>query len=196
MKRPLTIVSLALAAALALAGCGNDNGGSHGSGHGSSSSSSGGTHDHNSADVEFLTGMVPHHEQAVEMSALAKDRASSPEVTRLAAKIEAAQGPEIETMQGWLKDWGEKVDPMDHGSGGHGMTGMMSKDEMSRLEAADGAAFDRLFLQLMIRHHEGAIALAQTVQDEGKSAEVKALAEQIEADQTAESARMQQLLSS
>ena len=203
MKRNIARIALALTAALALAGCGS-------SGTTQDSSS-----DHNSADVEFLAGMVPHHQQAVQMAAMAQDRASSPEVKTLAAKIEAAQGPEIEQMEGWLKEWGEETgEPgdsgddmggMDHGSddsgsddsgSGHDMGGMMDEDDMSSLKGGSGTNFDRMFLQMMIRHHEGAVEAAKSVQENGKSAEVKALAEKIEADQTAEITQMKQLLGS
>lgn len=189
MKRFLGVLALALVAALALAACGND------AGSGSSSSSS----EFNNADVTFAQSMIPHHEQAVEMAKMAASHASTAEVKDLAAKIEAAQGPEIKTMSGWLKAWGKDVPSgsmggMNHGSGG--MPGMMSDDDMMSLDSSDGAGFDRMFLTMMIEHHEGAIEMAKTEQADGKNADAVALAKKIEADQTAEIAVMKDLLQS
>lgn len=117
--------------------------------------------------MTFASEMVPHHQQAVEMAELAADRAQSSEVRRLAEDIEAAQGPEIETMTQWLEDWGQEapLGSMGHGDMGHGdsqeMPGIMNEAEMTRLEQSDGAAFDRMFLTMMIEHHRGAIEMAR-----------------------------------
>ena len=204
MNRPITTLAAALAAALLLAGCGGT--GSSGSADGSTAA-----RDHNDDDVTFAQQMIPHHEQAVQMSRMAARAATSPEVKALAAKIEAAQGPEIETMQGWLDHWGESDDSDDSGghhmgddSGGMGgsdhmdgddMPGMMSDAELSRLQGSRGAAFDSMFLTMMIAHHEGAIEMARTEQRRGKNADAVALAKKIEADQTAEIAEMKRMLS-
>lgn len=121
-----------------------------------------------SAEVMFAQMMIPHHEQAVEMSILAETRASDPFVKQLAADIKAAQQPEIDQMAGWLDEWGAPVmDGMDAMSahGGHGMSGMLSDEELAALEAATGAEFDRLFAEGMIAHHEGAIEMAEPVED-------------------------------
>ena len=156
----------------------------------------------NDADVTFATEMIPHHQQAVEMAELAADRAQSPEVRQLAQDIEAAQGPEIETMTQWLKDWGQETrsGSMDHGDMGHGdsqgMPGMMDDAEMTQLMKSDGATFDQMFLQMMVEHHEGAIEMARTEQANGENADAVALAEQIETDQEAEIAKMTKLLGS
>lgn len=166
--------------------------------------------DHNDADVTFAQQMIPHHQQAVEMADLAATRAESQEVKDLASDIKAAQGPEIETMTGWLEDWDEEVPDadmsdmsgMDHGGmdmssdGSSGMTGMMSEEDMTALEAASGADFDQMFLTMMIEHHQGAIEMAQTEQTEGEFDAAVELAEEIESAQTAEIAAMQDLLAS
>jgi uncharacterized protein (DUF305 family) len=193
MKRLFSSTILALVAAFALTGCGSD---------GDSAGDGGG--DFNDADVTFAQSMIPHHEQAVQMAKVAKMHASTSEVKNLADKIEAAQGPEIATMKGWLKDWGkdetsgdDSMGGMDHGSDDSGMNdmpGMMSDGDMGALDKATGAKFDRMFLTMMIEHHEGAIEMAKTEQSKGKNADAKALAKQIEAAQTTEIADMKELL--
>ncbi|MET9342139.1 DUF305 domain-containing protein [Nonomuraea sp. NPDC003804] len=146
----------------------------------------------NDADVMFAQMMIPHHQQAVEMAELAGTRASGAEVKDLAVKIKAAQDPEIRTLRGWLKDWG-KPESAGH-MAGHGMSGMMSEDDLKKLEAAKGAAFDRLFAQQMIAHHNGAIEMARTEQAQGSSPAAKELAKTIETTQQAEVAQLQQIL--
>ena len=148
---------------------------------------------HNEADVEFAQAMIPHHEQAVEMAQLAATRAQSSEVKELASQIEAAQDPEIQTMTGWLEDWGESVDGgggMDHGGG----DGMMGDDQMSSLEGATGAEFDRMFLEQMTEHHEGAIAMAETELDEGRFQDALEMAQTIRDTQRQEVQTMETLL--
>jgi uncharacterized protein (DUF305 family) len=136
------------------------------------------------------------------MAELAADRADSPEVRRLAADIEAAQEPEIQTMRQWLREWGQPVpsEATDHSAMGHGSTdempGMMDAAEMERLTQTNGAAFDEMFLQMMIEHHEGAIEMARAEQTNGENPDAIRLAEQIEADQQAEIATMRELLGS
>lgn len=156
---------------------------------------------HTTADVEFAEQMIVHHRGAIEMAELAADRAENPEVEALAAEIEAAQAPEIDTMSAWLQTWGEEVpgSGMDHGDMG-GMDHMdmpgMSREQMQQLEQAEGVAFDRMFLEMMTEHHRSAVEMAQTEKTEGENPEAIALAEQIEASQTEEIERMQQLLHS
>lgn len=185
---------LALGVATVLAGCG---------GHNSTGISS--DAEFNGADVTFAQAMIPHHEQAVVMAEVAETRASSPAVKQLAEEIEAAQAPEIETMTGWLAAWGQddadssghQMDGMD---GDHmddlDMPGMMSDGEMSALGAATSPAFDRMFLTMMIRHHEGAIEMAQAEQQDGKYPDAIRLAERIEDAQSTEIATMKGLLTS
>ena len=126
-----------------------------------------GEHDataHNDADVTFAQGMIPHHEQAVEMSDVILAKGGiDPRVTALAEQIKAAQAPEIETLTGWLADWGV-ADTGDTAGGhdGHDMHGMMSEQDLQALEQAEGTDAARLFLTQMIVHHEGAVAMADT----------------------------------
>jgi uncharacterized protein (DUF305 family) len=152
--------------------------------------------DHNDADIAFVQGMIPHHEQAVEMSQLAADRAASPQVKELAATIERAQAPEIEQMRGFLAAWGVEEDSSMGGMhhGGAGMPGMMSGQQMSGLDQANGAAFDRMFLQMMVMHHEGAVTMARTELSDGRNPQAKTLAQTIIDQQTAEIAQMQDML--
>lgn len=155
--------------------------------------------DHNSADVQFLQGMIPHHRQAIEMAQMASSQASTAEVKDLAARIEQAQEPEIETMSALLAEWGEDVPrdsemgDMDSGSMGS-MDGMMTDEQMAELMGQSGSGFDQMFLSLMIEHHTGAIQAAQSVQQDGASAEVIELAETIEQSQAEEVAEMEALL--
>ncbi|MEV4014273.1 DUF305 domain-containing protein [Nonomuraea angiospora] len=151
----------------------------------------------NDADVMFAQMMIPHHQQAVEMAELAETRASDKEIKELAAKIKAAQDPEIETMQGWLQDWGKPMptDGVNDMQGmDHGMPGMMPAGDMKKLEAAKGAAFDKMFVQMMVSHHNGAIEMAKTEQAQGVNPAAKELAKTIETAQQAEVEQMQKIL--
>ena len=147
----------------------------------------------NDADAMFASMMIPHHEQAVEMSdtILGKDGIDD-QVQALAQQIKDAQAPEIELMQSWLTNWGMSSSG-DMSGMGHG-DGMMSDGDMAALEAADGAEAARLFLEQMIVHHEGAIEMAQTELDQGANEEVIALAQAILDTQTTEIATMENLL--
>lgn len=154
--------------------------------------------EHNAADVAFAQMMIPHHQQAIEMTELAVDRAESQEVKDLVAQIEEAQAPEIETMQGWLEDWDEPregaMGGMDMGEGS-GMHGMMSEEEMGSLEAASGAEFDEMFLTMMREHHVGAVTMAEEELETGEYPPAKELAEEIIETQEAEIAEIDRLLS-
>ncbi|MCY7290155.1 MAG: DUF305 domain-containing protein, partial [Cryobacterium sp.] len=135
--------------------------------------------------------------QAIEMADLATNRAGSASVKDLAARIRAAQQPEIATMTGWLRDWGKKVPSMQNGASmdmGDGDMGMMSNAEMSDLRADQGSEFDTMFLEMMIRHHEGAVAMAETELNDGKFVQAKALAQTIIDAQEDEITEMNQLL--
>lgn len=190
MKRLLSSIALALVATLALAACGSDNTDGVST---SPSTASPSAADHNKADATFVRSMIPHHEQAVQMAKMATSHAASPEVRDLAATIEAAQGPEITTMTGWLTAWGEKA-MAGSMPAMKGDTGMMSDSDMSRLDAATGAAFDRMFLTMMIGHHSGAIQMARTEQTTGENPDAIALARAIEAAQAAQIAEMRTML--
>lgn len=161
-------------------------------GHQAPTSQASGTH--NQADVAFAQNMVVHHQQAVEMSRSATGRAGSPEVRELAEQIAAAQGPEIDQLNGWLRDWGAA--PAQHGGhGGHQqMDGMMSAEQMRGLAQASGADFDRQFLSMMIEHHEGAVSMARTELESGAFPEAKQLAQRIIDTQRAEIDTMRGLL--
>ncbi|MEV0388043.1 DUF305 domain-containing protein [Nonomuraea sp. NPDC050643] len=145
----------------------------------------------NDADVMFAQMMIPHHEQAVEMADLAATRASDPEIKELATKIKAAQDPEIQTMKGWLTEWGKAA---PEAGMGHDMPGVMSEEDMKKLDGAKGKEFDKLFAQQMIAHHNGAIEMARTEQANGSDPKAKELAKAIEATQQAEVEQLQKIL--
>ena len=150
---------------------------------------------HNDADITFVQGMVPHHEQAVEMASLATDRAEDPRVLDLASRIEAAQAPEIDQMTALLSSWGEERSDAEHGGMEMGSGyGMMSEDDMEALEAASGVEFDRMFLTMMVEHHEGAIAMAETEISDGENPDAIALAEAIVTAQMGEIEEMSGIL--
>ncbi|MCA1712258.1 MAG: DUF305 domain-containing protein [Actinobacteria bacterium] len=186
--RRLVPAAVALAGLALVAGCGGSSSGAVGAAGGSSQSSSAA---HNAADVTFATDMIPHHAQAVEMADMALAAAVDPEVKSLATAIKGAQDPEIKTMTGWLTDWKAPVPMtgMGHSMSGGGM-GMMSADEMAALGKATGPAFDKLWVDMMTRHHTGAIEMAKTELSSGKYDDAKALAQQIVTSQTAEVAKM------
>ncbi|MFI8348400.1 DUF305 domain-containing protein [Streptomyces sp. NPDC085596] len=183
-----------VAAALLLAACGGDK---HTGAHGAPAASAE-ADAHNAQDVTFAQGMIPHHQQALEMARLAPGRAASAEVKALAGRIEKAQDPEIRTMTGWLKSWGEEAPMagMDHSRHGGmaGMSGMMSADDMTALEKATGADFDRKFLTLMIAHHQGAVEMAGTEQAKGRDGRAMKMADDVIAAQSAEIKEMKGLL--
>lgn len=149
------------------------------------------------ADVTFAQMMIPHHEQAVEMAdlALAPAAGAGTDVTALATRIKAAQAPEIATMSGWLSAWGAEADD-DMGGMHHGasMPGMMSDEDMAALGDARGDAFDRMWLTMMVAHHEGALTMADDVLGTTQDPQVRTLAETVVAGQTAEIATMKSLL--
>jgi uncharacterized protein (DUF305 family) len=206
VRLALTALALTLGLASGLAGCGGQTDGD--------GRADGAATDHNEADVAFAGDMIQHHAQALAMVDLTVERQLDPEVQALAEDIRAAQGPEIETMTDWLTEWGEPVPATvrdhvnaedDHGGehggdGEHGddtgmdMPGMMSDEQMDELEAAPDGEFQDLFLQMMIEHHEGAIEMAVTEQEDGRYPPATTLAGEIEAAQTAEIETMQGLL--
>jgi uncharacterized protein (DUF305 family) len=154
------------------------------------------------ADVVFASMMIPHHAQAISMSDTALKQATDPKVKALATKIKAEQGPEIERMSGWLTGWGAPVPAADAGSDMAGMEGMgdqtggmMSAKEITTLNKATGSAFDRTWLQMMIKHHQGAVEMAKTALDQGSNPEAKKLAKSIIDGQSAEISEMNAILS-
>ncbi|MFE1197204.1 DUF305 domain-containing protein [Streptomyces olivaceoviridis] len=203
LTRRAALAAVAVTGALVLAACGGDNdsaGGGH-TGHGSSAAAgasatpSASATAHNAQDVSFAQGMIPHHQQALEMAKLADGRASSARVKDLASRIEKAQDPEIRTMTGWLTSWGEQVPMagMDH-SAHSGMSGMMSEADMTALEKATGKDFDTKFLSMMVGHHEGAVEMATTEKEKGQYGPAKTMADAIVTAQNAEIKEMKRLL--
>lgn len=208
LRRRLAVAGTLTAGTLLLTACGGDSGSGADRGNGNSSASSqpGGKTApgaFNDNDVMFVQGMIPHHEQALEMAGLAGERAFDQEIKDLAKQIEAAQDPEIKTMRSWLKAWGKPESPgmdhsgMDHGDMGHGgggMSGMMSDEDMASLKAAKGTDFDRDFARMMIEHHNGAIEMAKLEQESGRNAEVKKLAAAVIKGQSAEVEQLNKIL--
>jgi uncharacterized protein (DUF305 family) len=190
--KPSTALVAAITAVLVSACAAHDSAGpaAHDQG-GASSSAAAVVND--AADVTFATDMIPHHQQAVAMAGLVPSRSSNPAVVTLASKIAAAQGPEIETMRSFLAQWGH-ADAGHQDMPGMQMQGMVDDATMTRLESLRGQEFDTLFLQSMIGHHEGAIAMAKTELANGANADAKNLAQQIVTAQQAEIDQMQQML--
>ncbi|MCV7512070.1 DUF305 domain-containing protein [Micrococcus luteus] len=230
MKRTMTLTALALASALTLTACGtgaqDENAGAEASATATSSapaatpaatdtatpsatesatsSATGSAEEvsaeHNDADVMFAQMMIPHHQQAVEMSEmlLAKDDVPA-EVAAFAQKVIDAQGPEIKRMNSMLTAWGQDpvdtdgmdgMEGMDHG----GMSGMMSEEDMTALDQAQGTEAARLYLEQMTAHHKGAVDMAKDEAKDGQNPQAVQLAEQVIADQEAEITEMQQML--
>ncbi|WP_206478844.1 DUF305 domain-containing protein [Kocuria sp. KRD140] len=233
MKRIPTLTTLALVSTLAMAGCGTAGEQTTGSaaesasptaaagaqtgtaaagstGSASPASEEPITEEHNDADTMFAQMMIPHHQQAVEMSEmmLAKDNLD-PQIQELANKIVAAQGPEIDRLEQMLEVWGEPTmmesggtesGGMDHESMGHGsdsgtgMKGMMTDEDMDQLEAAEGDEASELFLTQMTAHHRGAIDMAKEEVANGQNPQAIAMAQKVIDDQEAEIAEMDALL--
>jgi len=157
---------------------------------------------HSPDDTLFMQDMIPHHHQAVEMAALVADRTNRQELLDVAGRIDASQLDEIEFMQQWLSDRGEDVpEPTAHDAmhTSHDMAGMASPDQMAALARADGTAFDALFLELMIAHHEGAVKMVEELVERPGSAYDPVLFEftnDVTNDQSTEVERMNSLLAS
>ncbi|CAN5776773.1 DUF305 domain-containing protein [soil metagenome] len=153
---------------------------------------------HTPADVHFMQGMIAHHLQAVEMTEMVQERTSSEAVRMLAGRIEASQADEILQMRSWLESRGEIVpDAHAHHAGAHaGMPGMLTREQLARLRASRGAAFDRIFLESMIQHHEGALVMVQELfaADGGREVEIYQFASHVDADQRMEIDRMRRIL--
>lgn len=201
--RPLALAVTGLALTATLVACGaSTNDGGMNDGTSSSSSVTG-----QAADVAFAQLMIPHHAQAIEMAELALEYGSSVEVKTLATQIKGAQDPEIAAMTQWLDGWDAPLQMpgsdesgmpgMDHSdmdTGGMSASGMMSEEDMNSLGQARGADFDSMWLQMMIAHHQGAIAMAEQVLATTTDEQVKDLAQDVVAGQNAEINTMQQLL--
>lgn len=164
-----------------------------------------GVPDHSDADVRFVQGMIPHHAQAIEMVALMAERTSNERLLRLGQRIEISQRDEIAMMARWLRERGEVVPDLAHpmAPGGHGgmhgalVPGMLKPEQMEQLASADGADFDRLFLELMIAHHEGALIMVGelfSTPGGGQESWTFQFASDVDADQEMEIRRMRQML--
>ena len=159
-------------------------------------------------DVQFMQGMIAHHAQAIVMAAMAPTHGASSHVTLFCKKILISQRDEIELMQSWLKERGEKAPgPSDAPDAMHAgmhmdehsmrMPGMLTAEQLEELDQARDANFDRLFLTYMIQHHRGALTMVATLFDtpaSGQSAEIFGYATGVDADQRAEIERMQGML--
>ena len=145
----------------------------------------------NAADFTYVQMMIAHHRQALTMTALAPQRAGSEQVRKVAERISAAQRPEIGAMEGWLKNNGgpRKEGTHDH----HAMPGMATEAQLAELRKAEGAAFDRLFLRLLITHHEGAVSMAAEVLGSGNNVLVEEMANDVIAQQSSEINRMRSM---
>ena len=155
----------------------------------------------NSADHEFATNMIPHHQQAIELSALVPEHSTNTELIALAAKISAEQDPEIKALRVFLVQWDQNPDddasqgePGAEHSGHGAMAGMVDDATMAKLQSLQGAQFDTLWLQSMISHHEGAIEMAKAEVANGQNEDVKRMAQTMIDTQQAEITQMKQML--
>jgi uncharacterized protein (DUF305 family) len=151
------------------------------------------------ADVRFMQGMIGHHAQALEMSALVPERTRRDDMRLLAKRIDVSQADEIKMMRQWLEGRGQEVPGphAHHQPGAALMPGMLSVEEMGRLAAAKDEAFDRLFLELMIKHHEGALTMVKELYataGAGQESEISAFASDVDADQRMEIDRMRGMI--
>ena len=151
------------------------------------------------ADVRFMQGMIGHHAQALDMTALVPARTSSEAIRKLAQRIEISQADEIKMMQEWLTSRGQQGPDQHahHAPGAALMPGMLTPEEMARLGQATGPEFDRLFLEFMIKHHEGALTMVQDLFAQpgaGQDSDVFAFASDVDADQRMEIDRMRAAL--
>jgi uncharacterized protein (DUF305 family) len=192
MLKPRTyvIAAAAIATALTLSACAGGTTESGSSGSSSASETPSATADFSTADVNFAQMMIPHHEQAVEMSEdlLAKEGIDQ-RIVDLATEIQAAQEPEIEQLESWLSAWGmddASASEMDMSDMDHGTDGMMSDDDMNALKNASTEDAGKLFLEQMTVHHQGAIAMAQTEIDEGQNPDAQEMATNIVESQSLE----------
>ena len=158
---------------------------------------------HTEADVRFMQRMIAHHAQALAMASLVRTRSSRQDMRLLARRIDVSQRDEIDAMRRWLGRRGQQVPDTSKEHDRHGaagdilMPGMLTDDELAQLEKTTGAAFDRLFLQLMIRHHEGALTMVAELfatPGAGQEPELFGFASDVDSDQRAEIGRMRALL--
>ncbi|MFD8103381.1 DUF305 domain-containing protein [Nocardia fluminea] len=191
------VLVAAAATVLFAAGCSDDNTTTHSTEHSSTTTaatSATASTDFNAADVSFLQMMYPHHAQAVEMAKMVPSHTQNQQLIALAAQVEQAQAPEMQQITDLLAGFGEPAPSATEGHGGHDMPGMMTDAQMSSLQAANGADFDRQWLEMMIAHHEGAVEMAKTELNAGVNPRARQLATKIVADQEAEITTMRGML--
>ena len=188
----LAIIVLLAAAVIGLAVRDGSDSMMKSSGHSGHSSMKSADGNYTGADVMFLQMMIPHHQQAIDISNLAMKNSSNKELLALAEIIARDQAAEIIQMKAWLKDAGATED-MGHSM--DGMGGMLTDDELAALTAAKGATFDRLWLEGMTDHHDGAIHMVQMIED-ASNMEIKAFGAKVITDQSAQIAQMKKMLSS
>jgi uncharacterized protein (DUF305 family) len=187
----LGVIVLLAAAVVSLSVNGSENSTMNNSsghmGHGSSSSSNS---NYTGADIMFLQMMIPHHQQAIDISKLAMKASSDPELLELAKIIARDQAAEIKQMKAWLKDAGASED-MGHSM--DGMGGMLNEDDLAALSAATGKEFDTLWLKGMTEHHDGAIHMTQMIED-AQNADIKAFGTKVIKDQSDQIDQMKKML--
>ncbi|MFI9816861.1 DUF305 domain-containing protein [Saccharothrix variisporea] len=188
-RKTLVGTTLAVLTAITLAGCSNNPGNSHNPSTTKTTTATS-SNERNDADITFAQDMIPHHVGALDMAKLAQGRTTNPKVLDLATRIEKAQAPEIKTMTEWLKTWGAEAPGTHHGTAGHDM----DPTESEKLKQAKDTEFDMMFLAMMIKHHQGAIDMANTELRQGRNAEAKQLAQRIIDAQQAEIEEMKDLL--
>jgi uncharacterized protein (DUF305 family) len=156
---------------------------------------------HTRADVDFMQGMIHHHAQALVMTSMVRDRSASRDIPILARRIEVSQEMEVETMARWLRERDEDVPTAedhknDHGGGGNLMPGMVGHEKLAKLADARGREFDRMFLEFMIRHHQGALTMVERLYDRdgGNEPSIDLFARHVDSDQNIEINRMAGLL--
>jgi uncharacterized protein (DUF305 family) len=179
------------AAAIFLAACGDSTSSDHATRSSTTAAAPSEVATHSADDVVFAQNMIPHHEQAVEMAGLAQANTTNPDVIALANAISSAQLPEIQAFKAWLVQWDE---PASAAHGATGMAGMVDQATMDKLNALRGPEFDKLWLQSMIAHHQGAITMAQQEVAHGQNVDVVSMAKSIISTQQAEIDKMKQLV--
>jgi uncharacterized protein (DUF305 family) len=188
----IVAIAAAGAAAVLLVACGGSPNNEHSAHSSSATAAPSEVATHNADDVTFAQGMIPHHEQAVEMAQIAQGNTTNPDVLALANQVLTAQLPEIQIFRAWLAQWDQPAEAGHQGMSG--MAGMVDQATMDKLRAARGADFDKLWLESMIAHHQGAITMAQQEIAHGKNQDTISVANTIIATQQGEIDKMKQLL--
>jgi uncharacterized protein (DUF305 family) len=151
---------------------------------------------HNRADVVFATDMIPHHQQALDLSAVVPNRSTDPALIKLASGIATSQAPQIQKLKGFVVQWSEQADSHSGGQADTAMHGMVDQATMTRVASLQGTEFDKLWLQSMIGHHRGALEMAQAEIKNGVNTDAVAMAHSIVTSQQAEIDQMTKMLES